>query len=133
MFVYYADDLARIMKKLLLVSQVAALAVQLERDRTEDDKKAATQLRASQVDIDFVVGEAGKIGEKAENEEESVAEISETRSSTKLISDKDEDDNDDNDGFLSSSQKQRIDRILGNWSEPEATPAASQVSQLSIY
>ena len=121
------------MKKLLLVSQVAALAVQLERDRTEDDKKAATQLRASQVDIDFVVGEAGKIGEKAENEEESVAEISETRSSTKLISDKDEDDNDDNDGFLSSSQKQRIDRILGNWSEPEATPAASQVSQLSIY
>lgn len=128
LFAYYAEDLARVMKKLLLVSQVAALAVQLERERimAGDNHKTPT-LRASRAEIDEVaragINEAIEEG-AVDDQDESKSELSEARSETKLISEKCHEGSPE---ILSQAQKQRIERLLGNWEEPEAASTGINV------
>lgn len=126
LFVYYAEDLAAVMKKTLLVSQVAALAAQLEREKIQEvgDNHETPTVRASRAGIDVVVEEnAGQDNEENEDDD-SLAESSVPRSDTKLISEKDDDEDIK---LLSRSQKRKIDRVLGNWIEPDAIPRASHV------
>lgn len=122
LFVYYAKDLAKIMKKLLLVSQVAALAVQLEREREMVDEQCEVpKTKVPRTGIDIVVDAQD---ENSDVEEFSVG-ASDAKSTTKLI--QDEQDEEEGEGLLSYAQKQRIDRILGNWTEPDAAPLNAHV------
>ena len=125
LFVYYANDLAAVMKKILLVSQVAALALQLERERIEEegDQHETANVRASRAGIDVVVEENAGHNIEKNDDDDSLADSSAPRSDAKLIPDNDDEDY----GLLSRVRQRKIDRVLGNWIEPDATPRASHV------
>lgn len=149
-FAHYAEDLAKVMKKIckfvtlccvssnavssnnltivlqfeVLVSQVAALAVRLEKERIlEGDGREDLNVKASRAGLDEAINE--EVGENEDQDSKSAvsgtsqpSSPSMPRSETKSLLIADTEDGNDP-GFVSRSQKLRLERLLGNWEEPE--------------
>jgi len=150
-FAHYAEDLAKVMKKIckfvallcvskecvlkffnltvvlrseVLVSQVAALAVRLEKERIlEGDGREDPNVKARRAGLDEVIDE--EVGENEDQDSKSAvsgtsqpSSPSVPRSAKSLLIAETEDGNDRPD-FVSRSQKLRLERLLGNWEEPE--------------
>jgi hypothetical protein len=146
-FLTYAEDLSNVMAKILLISEVSNLAVRLEKEMLndpDDDSKINESLkkRASAAGIDSAAERLNHDIEEEEefNDEEKDGESSshhtpsnkshpsnpsrDTKSKRLLISDADKEYVT---GRLSQSQKRRIERLLGNWEEPERESVLNDV------
>lgn len=100
-YVRYAQDLERLMKKILLVSQIAYLARQIEKDNI-----AVEDLN---IQADIVDGETDDL-----SKESPLKESMKSMRSHALLKD----------GEITESKKFRINELLGEWEEPEATKTA---------
>ncbi|KAL3920538.1 MAG: hypothetical protein SGILL_003213 [Bacillariaceae sp.] len=145
-FLTYAEDLSNAMTKILLISEVANLAGRLEKemmDDLDDESRINESLkkRASAAGIDLVAEKLNQdIEEEEFNDEEKDGESSshhtpsnkshpshpsrDMKSKRLLIS---ASDKEYVTGRLSQSQKRRIERLLGNWEEPETESILNDV------
>eukprot|EP00536_Pseudo-nitzschia_multiseries_P009481 jgi/Psemu1/325666/estExt_fgenesh1_pg.C_2640022 len=159
-FLHYAEELSKLMKKILLISEVSNLAIQLEIEDENNDDLSDPDSDSSYAEEDFKQGRhsifkqgrqsnisvrrakiagidtaAQMIQEDIDKEEgvhhpeddevqleSSIASKtyatskSNTTRNKLVISDRDKELVT---GLLSQSQKRRIERLLGNWEEPE--------------
>ena len=141
-FVTYAEDLTNVMSKILLISEVANLAARLENemlDGVEDIEAVSHSLnkRASYAAIDDA---ARKLNQDIEEEEEKDrdGDNSSAHSASHSASHRSHPSHPSGDrrikklvisedkeyatGRLTQAQKRRIERLLGNWEEPEQQP-----------
>ncbi|KAG7354823.1 mechanosensitive ion channel [Nitzschia inconspicua] len=132
-FLTYAEDLSDVMTKILLVSEVANLSARVENEFFEDaDDGNPTSdnlnRRASTAGIDDAARRLNRDLEDEEEEKDGESSSHYTTKSQPLNPSKNKkfktlviSENDKNyaTGRLSQSQKRRIERLLGNWEEPE--------------
>ena len=141
-FLHYAEELSTLMTKILLISEISHLPSHLELNHEEDDdlsdsddgsiigqrlNNLSKDRRSSILGIDNATQ---MIKRDIDDEEGADMDVSQAGSSLKtystyktnatrnklLISDRDKAFVT---GLLSQSQKRRIERLLGNWEEPE--------------
>ncbi|VEU37451.1 unnamed protein product [Pseudo-nitzschia multistriata] len=148
-FLNYAEELARLMKKILLISEVSNLAIQLELEKEDDDDLSdpdEDKIRDGNANLEGWAGRQARIAgietaaeiiKQDIDKEEGVDDIdhddlhvdSSIASRTNVTSNTDTTkhklfvSNREKEfvkGFLlGQSQKRRIERLLGTWEEPE--------------
>mmetsp|Transcript_17151 Transcript_17151/g.41621 ORF Transcript_17151/g.41621 Transcript_17151/m.41621 type:complete len:1437 (-) Transcript_17151:162-4472(-) len=136
-YLYYVEDLTKIVTKILLISEVAILAARLEREiihhgEASQGGENIVAKRASSSGIDVATK---RMTDNMENDDSSFQEEDDDKASATggseptdrsysdpssrkklLISDQEKNYAT---GRLTRSQKRRIERLLGNWDEPE--------------
>lgn len=115
---------------ILQISQVASLASQLERERIfeGDQQRESANVKARRAGIDEVVEEEAGHEDNDKDETNSQGSASVPHSAKSLlIGERNEDGSPD--GVFTQAQKNRIDRLLGNWDEPDAAPYVVAVSK----
>jgi len=116
------------------VSQVASLASQLERERIfeGDQQRESANMRAKRIGIDEVVEEEVDHDDIDNDDTKSHGSTSIPHSTKSLLfGDRNEDGSPD--GLLTQAQKHRIERLLGNWDEPDAAPNVVSVSITCVH
>lgn len=136
-FLTYAEDLTDSMTKILLVSEVANLAARLENEILDDSQRGdptsnSLNRRTSTAGIDDAARKLNQDLEDEEGEEDDDGDSSshfttshrshpsnpskDKKGKKLVISEKDKSYAT---GRLTQSQRRRIERLLGNWEEPE--------------
>jgi len=141
-FLNYAEELSAVMTKILLISEISNLAIQLELEEQDDDDMSDFDghsyaednlnriYKGKLASISGIDNAAEMLTREIDDEENADMDGSQFGSSLKsyttnktnttksklLISDQDKEFVT---GLLSQSQKRRIERLLGNWEEPE--------------
>jgi hypothetical protein len=129
----YAEDLAAVMQKILLVSQVAALARKLERQFEFYGENLGHSPSANAPVGGFGKGNFVRVLASADYDDGSDSVPSPSRhqavpqsiGGTDFVIDPDEKDRIT--GTISQSQKMKIIELLGEWEEPERTSKTMQI------
>ena len=132
-FSAYSDQLAKIMKNILMISEVAALAKDFEREmkirENRKDARGSTYVHKDKLfDIFDDLGEDGASAVGAQSSGTSAAEKSVARGNVQYIIDTE--DRNPWSGLLSYTQQQRIIQLLGAWEEPVI--AERQIEYISV-
>ena len=138
-YLYYVEDLTKIVARILLISEVAILAARLDKEIVHDEKAgrgggggdlvakrasssgidAATKLMTEDVENDdSIFQEEDDDKASATGDSEPTERSNSDPGPKKKLVFSDEDNNYAT-GRLTTSQKRRIERLLGNWEEPE--------------
>lgn len=128
----YADQLAKVMKDILMISEVAALAKDFEHEmKIRAHRKGVTgnqyvaHLKAQQ---DKLFGIFDDLEDEDKNEGQSYADRSSNKANVDYIVDSE--DRNPWSGSLSNAQQMRIIQLLGAWEEPKI--AEKKVEYISV-
>ncbi|KAL3911714.1 MAG: hypothetical protein SGILL_007172 [Bacillariaceae sp.] len=143
-FLTYAEDLSKLLSKMLIIREVVGLAVRLETEMLDDPNgydriNESLKNRASTAGIDAA---AEKLNQDIEEEDDENDEKDGESSSLPTSSNRSHPSHPSKDfkskrlliseadkeyvtGRLSPSQKRRVERLLGNWEEPETESVLS--------
>jgi hypothetical protein len=118
--VNYSEDLAKVMKKIILLSKIAHLAKGIEKEYCLEEENQQKTHRSRAKEAGMTHDRVTSLVQNSYDDEESVASYENVSSDqTTYVIDPDEKDNFT--GAITETQRIKINRLLGDWEEPEKT------------